>query len=138
MILQSNYEEISITSGTIRWCGITFWRGKVWSLATKSESLFLYLNTSGWKTGRQHKIEIWFAVYDGRYYIISELGNNAHWVQNILHNSKVSFSVNNKIFKGTGRIINRAKESELAAEVSKLMNTKYGWSEGVIVELMTN
>jgi hypothetical protein len=96
------------------------------------------LNTSGWKTGRQHKIEIWFAVYDRRYYIISELGNNAHWVQNILHNSKVSFSVNNKIFKGTGRIINRAKESELAAEVSKLMNTKYGWSEGVIVELMTH
>jgi hypothetical protein len=77
-------------------------------------------------------------VYDGRYYIISELGNNAHWVQNILHNSKVSFSVNSKIFKGTGRIINRAKESELAAEVSKLMNTKYGWSEGVIVELMTH
>jgi hypothetical protein len=77
-------------------------------------------------------------VYDGRYYIISELGNNAHWVQNILHNSKVSFYVNNKIFKGVGRIINRAKESELAADVSKLMNTKYGWSEGVIVELMTH
>jgi deazaflavin-dependent oxidoreductase (nitroreductase family) len=107
-------------------------------LSTKSESQFLYLNTSGWKTGRQHKIEIWFAVYNGRYYIISEHGNNAHWVQNILHNSKVSFSVNNKIFKGAARIINRAKESELAAEVSKLMNTKYGWSEGVIVELMTN
>lgn len=78
------------------------------------------------------------AVYNGRYYIISEQGNNAHWVQNILHNSKVSFSVNNKIFKGAARIIKRAKESELAAEVSKLMNTKYGWSEGVIVELMTN
>jgi hypothetical protein len=65
-------------------------------VSTKSEPQFLYLNTSGWKTGRQHKVEIWFVEYDGRYYIISEL----------------------------------------AAVVSKLMNTKYGWSKGAIVELI--
>jgi selenophosphate synthetase-related protein len=94
------------------------------------------LNTSGWKTGRQHKIEIWFAEYNGRYYIISEHKDNAHWVRNIMHNSKVSFSVNNTTSEGEARIVNREKESELAAEVSNLMNTKYGWSEGIIVELI--
>jgi deazaflavin-dependent oxidoreductase (nitroreductase family) len=102
----------------------------------ESKSQFLYLNTSGWKTGRQHKIEIWFAEYNGRYYIISEHKDNAHWVRNIMHNSKVSFSVNNMTFEGEARIVNREKEPELAAEVSNLMNTKYGWSEGIIVELI--
>ncbi|HEY9490993.1 MAG TPA: nitroreductase/quinone reductase family protein [Nitrososphaeraceae archaeon] len=107
-------------------------------MSTKSEPQFLYLYTLGWKTGRQHKIEIWFVEYDGRHYIISERKNNAHWVRNILHNSKVSYSVNNTTLKGVARIVNREKESELAAEVSKLMNTKYGWSNGVIVELITH
>ena len=105
-------------------------------MSTKSEPLFLYLNTSGWKTGRQHKIEIWFVEYDGRHYIISERKNNAHWVRNILHNSKVTFYVNNTTFEGAARIVNRDKETESAAEVSKLMNTKYVWSKGVIVELI--
>ena len=100
------------------------------------EPPFLYLNTSGWKTGKQHKIEICFVEYDGRYYIISEREDNAHWVRNIMHNSKVSFSLNDTTFEGAARIVNREKESELATEVSKLMNTKYGWSEGVIVELI--
>jgi hypothetical protein len=53
-----------------------------------------------------------------------------------MHNSKVSFSLNDTTFEGAARIVNREKESELATEVSKLMNTKYGWSEGVIVELI--
>jgi deazaflavin-dependent oxidoreductase (nitroreductase family) len=102
----------------------------------RPKSQFLYLTTSGWKTGRQHKVEIWFVEYDGRYYIISERKDNAHWIRNIIHNSKVSFSVDNMTFEGVARIVNREKESELATKVSKLMNTKYGWSEGVIVELI--
>jgi deazaflavin-dependent oxidoreductase (nitroreductase family) len=105
---------------------------------SQQQPQFLYLTTIGWKTGRQHKVEIWFVEYDGRYYIISERENNAHWVQNILHNSKVIFSVNNMTFEAAARIVNREEESELAAEVSKLMNTKYGWSKGVIVELITH
>ena len=83
-------------------------------MSTKSEPQFLYLNTSGWRTDRQHKVEIWFVEYDGRHYIISERENNAHWVRNILHNPKVSFSVNNTTFEGVARIVNREKESELA------------------------
>lgn len=103
-------------------------------MPARTESQFLYLSTSGWKTGKKHKMEIWFIEYDGRYYIISERENNAHWVQNILYDPKVSFSINKR--QGTARIVNQEKESELADEVSKLMNKKYGWSKGVIVELI--
>jgi hypothetical protein len=50
---------------------------------------FLYLTTKGWKTGKQHRIEIWFVQYNKRYYIMSELLEFAHWVQNIIHDPHV-------------------------------------------------
>jgi deazaflavin-dependent oxidoreductase (nitroreductase family) len=93
------------------------------------------LTTTGWKTGNQHIIEIWFVEYNARYYIISERLESAHWVQNIKHNPKVSFGINENVFKGNARIVDQEKESGLAREVSKLMNTKYNWSQGLIVEL---
>jgi deazaflavin-dependent oxidoreductase (nitroreductase family) len=96
---------------------------------------FLYLTTLGWKSGKEHRIEIWFVEHNKRYYIISERREDAHWVQNIKHNPKVSFSINDNLFKGTARIVDQEKESGLAEEVSKLMNTKYKWSQGLIVEL---
>ena len=94
------------------------------------------MTTRGWKTGNHHRIEIWFVEYGGRYYIISERLDIAHWVQNIKHDPKVSFSIDNEIvFKGIARMVDQEKESELTREVSKLMNTKYKWSQGLIVEL---
>jgi deazaflavin-dependent oxidoreductase (nitroreductase family) len=98
-------------------------------------SQFLYLTTIGWKSRIEHKIEIWFVEYKDRYYIMSELQKKAHWVQNIIHNPRVSFTINDTIFTGTARIVEQDKESELTAEVSKLMSTKYGWNGGLIVEL---
>jgi deazaflavin-dependent oxidoreductase (nitroreductase family) len=93
------------------------------------------LTTFGWKTGKQHRIEIWFAEHNERYYIISERLDSAHWVQNIKRNPAVSFSINDNIFKGKARIVDQEKESALGAEVSKLMDTKYGWNQGLIIGL---
>jgi deazaflavin-dependent oxidoreductase (nitroreductase family) len=93
------------------------------------------LTTLGWKSGKQHTIEIWFAEHNKRYYIISERLDSAHWVQNIKHNPAVSFSINDNMFKGNARIVDQGKESALSAEVLKLMDTKYKWSQGLIVEL---
>jgi deazaflavin-dependent oxidoreductase (nitroreductase family) len=93
------------------------------------------LTTLGWKTGKQHRIEIWFAEHSERYYIISERLDRAHWVQNIKRNPAVSFSISGNIFKGNARIVDQEKEPALSAEVSKLMHIKYKWSQGLIVEL---
>ena len=98
---------------------------------------FLYLTTIGWKTGKQHRIEIWFVEYNKRYYLISERQRQAHWVQNIVHNPKVLFTVGHDTFEGIARIVDPDKESNSAvAEVLKLMDTKYGWDDGLIVELI--
>ena len=47
-------------------------------------------------TGKQRQIEIWFVKYEDKYYVISERREKAHWVQNIIHDPKVSFTVGDK------------------------------------------
>ena len=100
-----------------------------------NESQFLYLTTRGWKTGKQHTIEIWFVGYLQRYYVMSERRYKAHWVQNILHNQKIEFSLNNTTFESNARIIIKDDNPQLVNEVQKLMKAKYGWNEGLIAEL---
>jgi uncharacterized pyridoxamine 5'-phosphate oxidase family protein len=95
---------------------------------------FLYLDSIGWKTAKRHRIEIWFVEHDKKYYIVSERKKRAHWVQNILHNPKISFTVDNRRFEGYARMI-EDRELELISNVSRSMNKKYGWSTGLIVEL---
>lgn len=105
-------------------------------LQNQSQPQFLFLTSRGWKTGNPHIIEIWFIDYNEGYYVISERLESAHWVQNIKHDQIVSFSIiDNDVFKGNARIVDQEKEAALAPEVSKLMDTKYKWSQGLIVEL---
>jgi deazaflavin-dependent oxidoreductase (nitroreductase family) len=99
------------------------------------EPQFLYLTTTGWKTGKPHEIEIWYVEHDGRYYLVSERLERSHWVQNIRRNPSISFRVGDHSFEGKGRILDREKEPELTAAVSALMDAKYDWSDGLIVEL---
>ena len=96
---------------------------------------FLYLTTTGWKSGNPHEIEIWFTELDGRYYLISEGGERAHWVQNLRRQPQMSFRVGGRTFQGTGRVVDAEGEPELHATVSKLFTKKYDWAEGLIVEL---
>ncbi len=93
------------------------------------------MTTVGWKTGKKHRIEIWFVKHNEKYFVISELGKNAHWIQNISHNPKITFSIGGTTFDGIARIINPNNESELTAQVLELMNEKYKWNQGLIVEL---
>lgn len=89
----------------------------------------------GWKTDKQHTIEIWYVNYNRKYYVMSELGKNAHWIRNINHNPRISFSIDGLNYEGEARVIDFLKESQLATKVSELMNGKYQWDQGLIVEL---
>ena len=99
------------------------------------EAQFLYLTTTGWKSGRPHDIEIWFVGHEGKFYLVSEHELRSHWVQNIRRQPLISFRVGQSKYKGKGREVDREKEADLAQAVSALMNKKYGWSQGLIVEL---
>ena len=101
----------------------------------REEMSFLYLTTRGWKTGKPHKIEIWYVGREGHYYIVAEMRERTHWVQNIKRNPRVEMTIGKKESSGKGRILDPEKDKETIKEVAKLMNEKYGWSEGTIVEL---
>lgn len=102
------------------------------------DTLYLYLTTTGHKSGRPHEIEIWFVRHDGRYYMMSEGRFKAHWVQNIHHDPGITFRIGTDpaIIPGRGRIIEPDDEPDLAAQVRALMDAKYDWSGGLIVELV--
>lgn len=99
------------------------------------EPQFLYLTTTGRSSSLPREIEIWFTHLDGRYYLIAEHRERANWVRNILTNSQVTFRVGQEKFRGVGRIVDEAQEQALWQNVRQLSDRKYGWSEGLIVEL---
>lgn len=96
---------------------------------------YLYVTTTGWRSGKPHEIEIWFVAHNGAYYLVSERRERSHWVQNIRRNPAVTFRVGDQHYSGTGRVIEPAAEPKLAAAVRQLMDAKYDWSDGLIVEL---
>lgn len=104
---------------------------------------FLYLTTTGRKTGLPRQIEIWFVAHAGCYYMVSQGRERSHWVQNIQNDARVTFSIGTRADRGAavpptramGRTVSAEREAALAARVSALMDEKYGWSNGLIVEL---
>ena len=103
-----------------------------------SQSQFLYLTTKGWRTGKLHVIEIWYVDQNKNYYVLSEHRKKAYGVQNIIHDPKISFQVDKQIFNGYGRVVENAEELDLIHRVSELMDKKYGWSDGLIMELTSS
>lgn len=99
------------------------------------EPQYLYLTTTGWRSGRPHEIEIWFVGYQGRYYLRAERGEAAHWVRNLRHNPRVRFRVGEATYTGSARVVDAAAEPELARAIQALSVAKYGWGGGLPVEL---
>jgi deazaflavin-dependent oxidoreductase (nitroreductase family) len=97
--------------------------------------MFLYLTTTGRRTGQPREIEIWFTERGGRVYIIAEHRERANWVRNIQANPRVHVRVGDRRFDATARIVDDGRESELAEAVKGLSDVKYGWSDGLIVEI---
>lgn len=96
---------------------------------------YLYLTTTGWKSGEPHEIEIWFVALNGRYYLISEKRQRAHWVQNLQREPAVTFRVSEVTYRGTARTLPAGTDDTTREQVSALMKDKYGWNNGLIVEL---
>ncbi len=67
--------------------------------------------------------------------MLSERKKKAHWVQNIINNPLVSFSVNSRTFEGNGKIIDNDANPKLVSDVCLLMFDKYRWNDGLVVEL---
>ena len=90
---------------------------------------FAYLTTTGRRSGKQHTVEIWFALHDGRLYMLSGGGDRADWVKNLRKTSAVRVRIGTQSTGAKARIVRAGtKEDELARQ---LLDGKYqGWREG--------
>lgn len=100
-----------------------------------SEPTNLYLTTRGRRTGLPREIEIWFTRFEGRFYVIAEHGERARWVQNLRADSRAGVRVGQRRFRVRARIVDRRKEPGLARAIRTRSTRKYGWGDGLIVEL---
>jgi len=113
--------------------------GGVTDAAGQSET-FLYLTTRGRVSGLPRTIEIWFVEHAGCYYVVAERREEAQWVKNIQHDPAVRFRIGTRDEAGadalaTARVV---RETLLIAEVASRMDAKYGWSDGLIVEIRSD
>ena len=93
---------------------------------------YLYLRTRGRKSGLPREIEIWFTHRDEHFYVIAEYASS-NWIQNLVAYPEVQVRVANNSFKARARVI--PSETDLSRAVRQLSRDKYGWGDGLIVEL---
>jgi deazaflavin-dependent oxidoreductase (nitroreductase family) len=96
---------------------------------------YLYLTTTGRRTGRPREIEIWFTQRAGRYYLVAEHRERAQWVRNLRAAPRVAVRVGRRSFAAHARVVDAKAEPALAHTVKKLSEKKYGWGNGLVVEL---
>jgi len=100
-----------------------------------SESEFLYLTTTGRRSGQPRQIEIWFTEHDGRYYLVAEHGERASWVQNLRTDPRVTVRVGERVFPASARVVDAAIDTVLRDDARRRSERKYGWGDGLVIEL---
>ena len=100
-----------------------------------SEPAYLYLTTRGRRSGLPREIEIWFTRFEGRFYVIAEHRERARWVQNLRADPRARVRVGQGRLQARARILDARKEPGLAREIRTRSTRKYGWGDGLIVEL---
>jgi deazaflavin-dependent oxidoreductase (nitroreductase family) len=102
---------------------------------TAGDAEFLYLTTTGRRSGQPREIEIWFTRHESRYYLIAEHRDSANWVQNLCANPEVHIRVAASSFEAKARVMEVKAEPALCKQIQALSEKKYGWGDGLIVEI---
>src|SRR3954466_14523275 len=66
---------------------------------------YVYLTTIGRRTGRPHRIEIWFVAQDGRLYLLSGGRERADWVRNLQADPRVTVELGDETHAGMARVL---------------------------------
>ena len=103
--------------------------------ASHSELQFIYVTTTGRVTGKPRKIEIWFVEAGGKLYILAEHFFKTQWVQNIDRDPRIRVRVGERECDATARILDREADSAAWQKAQQLAREKYGWGEGLPVEI---
>jgi deazaflavin-dependent oxidoreductase (nitroreductase family) len=105
------------------------------SIQDIAEQRVLHLTTIGRRTGLPREIEIWFVVCSERFYLFAETGEAAAWVKNIRQNPEVAVRIGERQIPAMARVLDRETDRELWDQVAAIADHKYGWGDGLPVEL---
>jgi len=75
---------------------------------------YCYLTTTGRRTGRPHRIEIWYAADGDTLYLLSGGGLSSDWVQNLSANRDVVVEVDGNVRQARARVVVDNAESRRA------------------------
>ena len=96
--------------------------------ASVRETQYVYVTTTGRRTGRPHTIEIWYGEHGGRLYLMSGGGDRADWVRNLRADPRVQVRRGDTVRPARARVVEDPEEEALAR---RLLAAKYqGWREG--------
>jgi deazaflavin-dependent oxidoreductase (nitroreductase family) len=93
---------------------------------TLADEPFAYVTTTGRTSGLPREIEIWFAMVGHTIYLLSGMGDRAHWVQNMKRDPRTFVRIADQKFSGRARFVEDPVEDALARE---LLGTKYDEGE---------
>ena len=96
-------------------------------LAGRASNPFLYLTTTGRRTGRAHRIEIWFAVHAGRLCLLSGGGRRTDSVRNLQANPHVTVELGDETEVGLARVLEAGTADDQLAR--RLLLTRYAHTE---------
>ncbi|MDY7102162.1 MAG: nitroreductase/quinone reductase family protein [Actinomycetota bacterium] len=75
---------------------------------------YCYLTTTGRRTGRPHRIEIWYGADGDRLYLLAGGGRAADWVRNLLADPSVLVELHGENRPATARVVEDGDEAERA------------------------
>jgi deazaflavin-dependent oxidoreductase (nitroreductase family) len=91
-----------------------------------SEEEFCRLTTRGRTSGLARTVELWFAVHDGRFYVMA--GGKGGWVYNVEAEPEVSVEVRGRSLEGLAELVSDPDEDQ---RVRRLLAAKYqSWQPG--------
>ena len=99
---------------------------------------YLYVTTIGRITGEPREIEVWFVESEGKLYILAEPFHDTQWVKNIQRNPRVSVRLGKQQFEATARVLDSERDRATWLTVQQLAREKYGWGDGLPVEIACN
>jgi len=73
---------------------------------------YLYLVTTGRRTGRPHEIEIWFALDGTTAYLLSGGGDVSDWVRNLRADPACRVRIGRREFASSGRVLERGTDED--------------------------
>lgn len=88
---------------------------------------YCYLTTTGRRTGRPHRIEIWYAAEGDTLYLLAGGGRSADWVQNLVVDPSVLIELDGTERPARARVLADDEEAERARE---LVHAKYAPRSG--------